>query len=60
MIAVHGVRKASNIRDSPSVELFVSLGKKPASVFRNEALPDDGQHTVANGSVPSDSITLID
>ena len=37
----------------------VSLGKKPASVFKNEALPDDGQHTVANGFVPSDSIALI-
>ena len=55
-----GVHKASNVRDSPSVQLVVSLGKKPASVFKNEALPDDGEHTVANGSVPSDSIALID
>ena len=49
-----GVHKASNVRDSPSVQLVVSLGKKTASVLKNEALPDDGQHTVANGSVPSD------
>lgn len=55
-----GVRKASNFRDSPSVQLVVSLGKKAASVFKNEALPDIGEHIVANGFVPSDSIALID
>jgi hypothetical protein len=38
----------------------VSLGKKAASVFKNEALPDIGEHIVANGFVPSDSIALID
>ena len=51
---------ASNILDSPSVQLVESLDGKPASVFKNEALPDNGQHTVANDSVPSDSIALID
>jgi hypothetical protein len=55
-----GVHKVSNIRDSPSVQLVVSLGKKAASVFKNEALPDKGEHIVANGFVPSDSIALID
>ena len=52
--------KASNIRDSPSVQLVVSLGKKAASAFKNETLPDSGEHIVANGFVPSDSIALID
>jgi hypothetical protein len=52
--------RPSNIRDSPSVQLFVSLGKKAASVFKNEALPDSGEHILANGFVPSDSIALID
>jgi len=55
-----GLHKASNIRDSPSVQLVVSLGEKPASVFKNEALLDNGQHIVANGFVPSDSIALMD
>jgi hypothetical protein len=55
-----GVPKASNFRDSPSVQWVVSLGKKAASVFKNEALPDSGEHIVANGFVPSDSIALID
>ena len=55
-----GLHKASNIPDSPSVQLVVSLGKKAASVFKNEALPDSGEHIVANGFVPSDSIALID
>ena len=55
-----GLHKASNIPDSPSVQLVVSLGKKTASVLKNEALPEDGQHTVANGSAPSDSIAPID
>ena len=55
-----GVLRASNIRDSPSVQLVVSLGKETASVFKNKALSDNGEHTVTNGSVPSDSIALID
>src|ERR1700730_9627058 len=55
-----GVHKASNVRDSPPVQLVVSLGRKTASVLKNEALPDNGQHTVASGFVPSDSIALID
>jgi hypothetical protein len=56
---------ASKIRDSPSVQLVVSLAKRPtagfqARGFKNEALPDDGEHTVANGFVPAGSIALID
>ena len=43
----------------PSNRLCV-CGKNPVSVFKNEALPDDGEHTVASGFVPSDSIALID
>src|ERR1700674_4337050 len=55
-----GVHKASNIRDSQSVLIGRELGKKPASVFKNEALLDSGEHIVAKGFVPSDSIALID
>jgi len=54
------VGKTSNIRGSPSIQLVVSLAKNPASVFKNEALLDNGQHTVASGFKPSDSIALID
>jgi len=55
-----GVHKAISIRDSPSVQLVVGLGKKPAADFKNEALRDGGQHTVANGFVPFDSIVPVD
>jgi len=38
----------------------VNLLGRPLRFLKNEALPDSGEHIVANGFVPSDSIALID
>jgi hypothetical protein len=55
-----GVHKPSNIRDSPSAQVVVSFGKKPASVLKNEALLDNSQRIGANNFAPPDLIASVD